>query len=285
MARCKTLLVSVCPLATLPICAQALWLWWQQGEWLWLGVLMVNAPILLLFVELMSRGPVHSERYLTPVTVCGWAGAAVTLLGTLSLGEPRSLAWASVGLGLAGLCVCLFWCRTRPGDSGNGLQPGRALPLLTLAQLDGSPVSTASLVGEPAMILFFRGNWCPLCMAQVRELAQRQPQLKRRGARTLVISAQPPQRTRRLARSLTPELEWWVDSDLELARSLGLLELGGTPPGLTLLGHPTDSVRPTMLITDARGEILYVDRCDDARRRPEPATFLRVLDRRTLALR
>ena len=38
---------------------------------------------------------------------------------------------------------------------------------------------------------------------------------------------------------------------------------------------------PTVLITDARGEIRYVDLADNYRVRPEPSVFLRVLDNMT----
>mgnify|MGYP005814592293 FL=1 len=73
-------------------------------------------------------------------------------------------------------------------------------------------------------------------------------------------------------------MEWWVDPQLDAARQLRILDPGGTPLGLELFGYPSDTVLPTVLITDARGEICYVDLADNYRVRPEPATFLRVLD-------
>ncbi len=285
MARLKALFITLYPLAAALMCGHALWRWWQQGDWLWAGVLLVNAPILLRLVWLVGHGPARGGRQLVLATVCAWFGAAVLLLGTLSLGDPRPLAWTYGVIGLAGLCVCLLWYQPARAERGKMPRPGQSLPSQTLLDLDGELVSTASLSGRPAVILFFRGSWCSLCMAQLRELRRRQPQLERRGARLLVISAQPAGRVVRLAQRLNLGLEWWVDPQLALARRLGIIDPGGTPLGLGLLGYSADTVLPTVLITDSRGEILYVDQFENPQARPEPVTFLRVLDSMTLAPR
>lgn len=285
MARLKALFISLYPLVALLICGHALWLWWWHGHWLWLGVVMVNAPILVLLGWLVGRGAGRTSPHLPLVTLCTWLGAAVTLLGTLSLGDPRPLAWAYTGIGVLGLCAYLFWYSPLRVDGSAGPRPGQILPSVTFQNLDGEPVTTASLLGRPAVLLFFRGNWCPLSMAQVRELSRRRPQLERRGARIVLISAQPSPRTGRIARRLGLDMEWWSDPELTAARRLGLLDPGGTPLGLELFGYPADTVLPTVLIADARGEIRYVDLSDNYRARPEPAAFLRVLDTMTLAPR
>lgn len=279
MARLKALFIALYPLAALLICAHALSLWWPDGHWLWLGVMLVNASILVPLGWLLIRGATRTGAHLSLATLCAWLGAALTLLGTLSLGDPRPLAWVYVGLGLLGWCVCLFRHDPLRSDTRHvGPKPGQPLPPLAFRDLEGRPVSTDALQGAPAVLLFFRGNWSPVCMARVRELMRRRPQLERRGARIVLVSAQPAARTARLARRLDAPLWWWVDPELASARQLRILDPGGTPLGLELFGHPRDTVLPTVLITDARGEIRYVDFVDDERRRPEPTTFLRVLD-------
>jgi peroxiredoxin len=285
MARLKALFVSLYPVLTLLVCGQALWLAWRDGHWLWLGVAMVNAPVLFLLGWLVSRGQARVGRYLPWATLCCWLGAAVTLLGTLSVGDPYPLAWSYTAIGLLGLCACLFWYSPWRSQARGGPRPGQALPELHFLDLDGKPVSSTTLLGAPAVLLFIRGHWCPVCMARIRELARRQPQLERRGARIVLISAQSGARTGRFARRLGVPLEWWVDADLDAARQLRILDPGGTPLGLGLLGYPGDTVIPTVIITDARGEIRYVDLADVYRPRSEPITFLRVLDNMTLAPR
>lgn len=280
MARLEALFIALYPLAALPICLHALSLWWPDGHWLWLGVVLINTPILVLLGWLLVRGPVRGGACLSLATLCAWLGAVVTLLGTLSLGDPRPLAWLYAGLGLLGWCAYLLRLRhdAKGGDARYGPRPGQLLPALALHDLQGRPVSTTALRGAPAVLLFFRGNWSAVCMARVRELMRRRPQLERRGARIVLIGAQPPARTARLARRLDASLWWWSDAELVAARKLGIVDAGGTPPGLELFGHARDTVLPTTLIVDARGEIRYVDFVDDERQRPEPTTFLRVLD-------
>ena len=64
----------------------------------------------------------------------------------------------------------------------------------------------------------------------------------------------------------------------KVARQLGLVHEGGLPLGLQVLGFDGDTVLPTVIVTDASGLILFLDATDNYRGRPEPATFLRVLD-------
>lgn len=285
MARIKALFISLYPLLTLLIGGHALWLGWRDGHWLWLGVVMVNLPVLMLLAGLISRGAARIHSWLPATTAACWAGAAVTLLGVLSLGDPRPLAWLYTAVGLAGLCACLFWYNPSRARREDGPRPGQHLPPVTFRNLSGEPVSSSSLLGAPAVLLFFRGNWCPVGMAQIRELARRRVQLERRGARIVLISAQPLKRTGRLARRLGLSMEWWVDAELAAARHLNMVDAGGTPLGLELFGHPSDTVMPTLIIIDARGEIRYVDQAENHHEQAEPTTFLRVLDSMTLATR
>lgn len=285
MARLQAWFIALYPLTVLLLCAHALSLWWRGGHWLWLGVVLVNAPILALIAGLLRVGPARATTGLPPLILCAWAGAALTLAGTLALGDPRPLAWLYAAQGLVGLCVCLFIFQPQRGDRRPGPRPGQVLPPLAFRDLRGRPVSSVALRGRPAVLLFVRGPWCSLSMAQLRELMRRRPQLERRGARLVLISAQPLARTARLAARLGAALEWWVDPQLVSARTLGLIEPGGTPMGLELFGHPRDTVRPTVLITDAEGEIRYVNVAGPHRVRPEPTAFLRVLDTMTPAPR
>ena len=69
------------------------------------------------------------------------------------------------------------------------------------------------------------------------------------------------------------------DADNAAARQLGIFAPWGTPMGVQLLGYDTDTVLPTVVITDADGNILYSHLTDNYRIRPEPAAFLDILAR------
>jgi len=56
------------------------------------------------------------------------------------------------------------------------------------------------------------------------------------------------------------------------------LSENGLPFGFQVLGYDSDTVMPTIIITDKNGKILFADLTDNYRVRPEPSTFLKVLD-------
>ena len=68
-----------------------------------------------------------------------------------------------------------------------------------------------------------------------------------------------------------------VDKDNRAAKALDILSENGTPTGLELLGYDSDTVMPTVLITDEKGKIIFADLTDNYRVRPEPDTFIEVL--------
>ena len=57
------------------------------------------------------------------------------------------------------------------------------------------------------------------------------------------------------------------------AKQLGIVHRWGTPMGLQMLGYESDTVLPTVILTDSRGIILFSDQTDNYRVRPEPEVF------------
>jgi len=48
--------------------------------------------------------------------------------------------------------------------------------------------------------------------------------------------------------------------------------------GLQALGYDSDTVMPTVVMTNSAGKIIFADLTDNYRVRPEPEDFLRVFD-------
>ena len=48
--------------------------------------------------------------------------------------------------------------------------------------------------------------------------------------------------------------------------------------GLEFQGYDEDTILPTVVLTDQNGIIRYADLTDNYRVRPEPSTYLRLLD-------
>ncbi|GAB4376832.1 MAG: hypothetical protein Kow0042_23610 [Calditrichia bacterium] len=180
--------------------------------------------------------------------------------------------------GLAGWGLYLFWYSRLPQRTAETITVGSKLPDFELADLRGETVASSRLLDRPAVFLFYRGNWCPLCMAQIREIAAQYRELDRRGVVVNLVSPQPVEQSRKLAERYQVNFRFLVDQDNRAARRLGLLHRNGVPAGMELLGYQSDTTLPAVIITDKQGTVIWYAVSDNYRVRPEPQTFLRVLD-------
>ncbi len=74
-----------------------------------------------------------------------------------------------------------------------GLSVGENAPDFTLLNALGKPVSLSSCLESGIVILkFYRGEWCPICNLDLREIQKSLPQLKTFGASVIAISPQKP---------------------------------------------------------------------------------------------
>ncbi|MDZ7644220.1 MAG: peroxiredoxin family protein [Woeseiaceae bacterium] len=186
------------------------------------------------------------------------------------------LVVASVSLLL--LLLYVFWY-SRYGRIGSSrLDVGGKLPEFSLQDARGNRVASSELLGQPAVLVFYRGNWSPVCLAQLREIAARHEEFAQLGSAVVFISSQPAERTSELAGQLDAPLAFWVDEGNTVAESLHIAVRDGVPawqPG----NYGRDTVMPTVVVTNANGTIVYADQTDSYRVRPEPDVFLAILRR------
>lgn len=242
----------------------------------WVGpIVSASLPLLWLGVTILLRRARTAEQPM-----------AFHLAGPIGVGiaaalAPLRLAWmpliVSGVLWLAHLAY-LFGYSRFGREKSSRIEVGSEMPNVVFTDVDGKPVSTADLRGAPAVLLFFRGNWCPLCMAQIREVAASYRALSDRGARVVLISPQSEKHTRSLAAKYEVPFEYWIDADLSAAKELEIVAPNGVPLGMELLGYDADTVLPTVVVIDADGVVRMADQTDNYRVRPEPETFLAALD-------
>lgn len=134
-------------------------------------------------------------------------------------------AVAAIGLLLLG-CVCARCGRSR--DASNSipegpLTTGAVVPPVSLRTVEGATFDLqASLAEQPAVLIFYRGGWCPYCTLHLAALQEIEPQVLEAGYRILAIS---PDRPEKLAESHAEhELNYQLlsDSDMRAARAFGL---------------------------------------------------------------
>lgn len=169
-------------------------------------------------------------------------------------------------------------------DAGAPIAVGARLPEAKLPDHTGAPVAVP---GEgPAVIVFYRGAWCPYCNvalgAYQRELL---PELERRGVSFVAISPQGPDGSLTVAETNELTFPVLTDTGGAYARSLGIaFELTDDVREAQLaFGNDFETInaggewalpKPTVLVVDADGVVRFVDVRPDYTTRTEPADVL-----------
>ena len=176
------------------------------------------------------------------------------------------------------------------GDPPGVAQPGTPLPDGNLLDVAGQPTTLAgTLAGKPAVIVFYRGGWCPYCNIALRTYqAELVPALATRGISLIAISPQTADGS--LSTKETKELSFTVLSDPgnQLARQLGILTAPskGVRHAQLQIGIDVTQVNadgttelpmPTVIIADATGTIRWIDVHRDYTTRTEPGQVLQAV--------
>jgi len=242
----------------------------------WLGAAMATAALPVQIVSFFGLRKGRTSRNLTALTAIAAAGTAIAVVASVLAGTGWPAAIAI--LGLLSTQFYARWYTRLDRDRQAGLEVGSRLPHFEVLDVDGTPVSSESFLGRPTALVFIRGNWCPLCVAQVRELAAEYQTLAARGIQVALISPQPLDETRALAEKFGVDFRYLTDAGAVAAASLGIRHDAGVPPGVTQLGYDADTVFPTVIVIDESGTVVFSDQTDDYRVRPEPALFITALD-------
>jgi peroxiredoxin len=273
----KSIFVSLYLVAIVAITAYA-WREMAQGgsPLAWIGVLLTTAPFLLTLGWIMAtRGVARTSARLPSVSLLAVIGLGFAIWGHNRDGASL-LAPIMAGMGLLGFLLYSYWYSSF-GKRRGKFEVGAPLPQFEVRNVAGETISSDQWRGRPSVLLFFRGNWCPLCMAQIKEIAAHYRELDSMGVRVALISPQPHQNTAALARTHNVNFEFYTDAGNLAARALGIDHPGGLPMGMQALGYDNDTVMPTVIITDAAGTVLWAHETDNYRVRPEPETFLAIL--------
>lgn len=248
----------------------------------WWGVAFSAVPLPVIIARLATtRAARASENAPLGLLVA----AAGTLLAAWEWLMEQVAGWepfAAACTALALLLLYVYWYARFGRFETPRLAVGNKLPDFTVTDLDGASVDSEEFRGRPTVVLFYRGNWCALCMGQVAELAARSEDFTKLGVDVILISPQDAERTRELASRYEVPYRFLVDRDNQAAAELDIAVGHGVPAGLARGYHP-DTVMPTVVVTNANGTILFSDQTDNYRVRPEPDIFLAIL-RRTGAI-
>ncbi len=244
----------------------------------YIGRLIVSFTIAFLFIKAMTlHNTARTSANLWFRTAIITIGFLISVIGG-GIYENNDIMDSSPSLLLLlGWLGYVFWY-SRFDKRTHRFEADSYLPEFELEDTNKKIVSSKSFLGKPTIMMFYRGNWCPLCMAQIKEISSQYAALEKRGARMVLISPQPHHFSKSLAKKHNVNFQFLVDVDNKVAKQLEIFHKNGLPAGMQLLGYKNDTVMPTILITDATGNIIFADLTDNYRVRPEPETFFKILD-------
>jgi peroxiredoxin len=235
----------------------------------WLGLALSAMAPLAFFIKAFSFKSPRTPRHPIEYSILSGLGLVLTMAMSFRYGQAAGDIHVWAGFNLLGWLVYLRWYSVFRGRDAQALRVGSPLPEFRLESLDGHVVSSESFKAKPHLLLFYRGNWCPFCTAQVEELAEGYKKLEKAGVNVILISPQSIKKNQALASRFDVPMVFLRDRNSDAARQLGILHRWGTPMGLQLLGYESDTVMPTIVMTDAQGQIIFSDQTDNYRARPE----------------
>ncbi len=166
--------------------------------------------------------------------------------------------------------------------------PGSIFPDGDLLDVDGNPTTlTGERAARPAVVVFYRGDWCPYCNLTLRTYQQQLlPVLSEREIALIAISPQKPDGS--LSIQEKNDLTFTVLSDPgnQIASQLGILNPerseavrnAAASYGLDVAGGNADGTdalpMPTTAIVDANGTLRWIDVHPNYTTRSEPETIL-----------
>jgi peroxiredoxin len=263
-------------LLVLPFMAETQMPFWLLGFSLIAGLAF---PLFLanLFLYRTARTSANLNfLFVIPITMLIFSAIGIMTVGTSFV--EMQLPLAAILVALMGNLLYVFWYSRFGREKNTVLEVGKQLPEFSLKDAAGKVISSKEIGSQASLIMFYRGNWCPLCMAQIKEVAAQYRELESRGIKIYMVSPQSEGHTDSLAKRFDVNMNFLIDEDNKAADSLQIIAKNGLPMGLQALGYDSDTVMPTVVMTNSAGKIIFADLTDNYRVRPEPEDFLRVFD-------
>jgi len=280
----KSIFISTIPVVFISAIAYGSYDLFQNGSNLVsIGILLSALPISVGGISMMLfNNLARTSAHLPIFSILAVIGLVITILGYFDYRTSEQS-----GSNLIGLCFSIgsfasfflynYWYSLWSRGDNQKLEIGKSLPRFTVHDIDSNIVSSEEFLGKPAIFLFYRGNWCPFCMAQIKEIAAKYQEIIKMGCEVVLISPQPAKSTIKLSKKFEVPLIFLRDEGGRAAKKLGINSVRGLPAGMEVLGYEKDVPYPSVIVTNQKGLIIYLSLPENYRRRPQPDEFIREL--------
>ena len=239
------------------------------------GLLIVVGAIVSYFGAIFA---LHKFTYRTwVVDVAVVAGCAIAVVGSLSGGAGGE--WVAV-LAVT-LSICWFVMSRMElhlhGSPRLALTRGSKLPSLAMRTVDGALVTDQDLMREaPALLVLYRGWWCPSSKLQLGELLDEYDRLAAAGLTVYAASVDSPEQAAPMQEYVGGRIRILCQIPAEVLESIGARDTRGAPwyDRLLFRAPKRDIAMPTSIIIDTDGRVTAVHRANSVDDRPHPEPLL-----------
>ena len=237
------------------------------------SILAVAALVVLIafgarWLVLMRRVqiPADVRPYLT-----GCAAAAVSGTAALLLGPGLVGAVSAVGAIAGGVAFLALYAASGQTPRNPAVAVGRPVLDFTARDDAGNRFDLARLHGRPFLLKFFRGHWCPYCVAELRRWEEMRPELAARRIQIVTICADSAEQIRKGRGKHGLHAVMLPDPDLAITDLYNLRNPKNFAPrpGL-IIPLPI----PTTILVDASGIVRWIDQAADYMHRSDPERVL-----------
>ena len=204
---------------------------------------------------------------------------------TRSSRTARTLRWALVPLALAiGTSAASGTLRAQPVATlgpvdGKDMEPtdlervavGAMAPDFTLSRFGGGTTTLSSMRGKKNVVLvFYRGYWCPYCVAQLKEMRSMLSDELKKNTDMLVVSIDDEKGTQTAIARISadggqPDFAFLSDPDHAVIGRYGIMNPAGSRRGIP---------HPATYVIDKKGVVRWRDIQTDYKIRPTNAAVL-----------
>jgi len=210
-------------------------------------------------------------RPLPPSTERGVAFVGALLGAAALMSHPGAVGYivAGVGVVLGGFFSLLTFMSGLPAQRA-AVAVGSKAPDFCSLDADGRSFILSGLSGSRVLLKFFRGTWCPYCVADLRLWSQRREELQELGLKLVAVSHDSVEELQRFKRGHDWDITLVADPDLEIIRRYNLQNRNFTPKG----GPFRDMAIPASILIDVDGKVLWMNQATDFRVREHPDKVL-----------
>jgi len=173
----------------------------------------------------------------------------------------------------------------------SALKVGDSIPDVTLRAVEDKEVRLRKLVADkPAVLVFYRGGWCPFCNLHLQSLAGIQDDLAKEGVQLIAISMDQPSKLRETMQKDKLDYTLLSDSDAKAVKAFGISYKVDDATLEMLKTHNVDLdaatgnsnhilPHPAVFVVSTKGVIRFVHVNPDFKVRLEPSKVLEAAKR------